>query len=142
MTTHHCGKRESPQASCKDAATGVVAVLLVVTAVGCSASRADLTKLARSVPVPVGVANSSISQGQTEHIGGKTLEVDVVYENTSLTCDQLHDAWTATLTGAKWHPVDDGSRINLDDPRGNIILDLGWPSRNDCSAPTVSVQSN
>lgn len=109
------------------------------------ASYADalLKRDAEKVPPPAGLVFKGYSH-QSYHTGLATSEeADLSYNNPSMSCDQLHAAWLATL--AKYHLRVDTQDSNARQifVRGlgaNVAVDLG--DIGDCSRPYVSAEDN
>ncbi len=88
--------------ACRLAVVGGVAGLVLLTGCSSSPSYAALAKIAHQVPVPARLTYVR----EVDHFNhaafgnGGQKEVDLIYNNTTMTCDQLSAAWLNALKEA------------------------------------------
>jgi hypothetical protein len=124
---------------------GAAAVVVLTCAAGCASAaqlNPKLEKVARAVPVPSGVSFVDVGRTQMSTGLGTTYEVYIDYANPSMPCDQLHSAWLAVLNRANRQTYAvSAQQIFIENSDYTVIVDMGFAAGNDCSKPSVSVQS-
>jgi hypothetical protein len=126
----------------------VVGLGVLAAASGCalSPSYSDLAKNGRGVPVPAGLTYLREDAFTNQSMGRSTKEVNIIYANPTLTCDELKQSWIGVLTNAHRsfdRPPAGASQILLKqrDLETAIGLGLIGPGANgDCTRPFVATE--
>lgn len=117
---------------------------LLGAASGCALSPgySDLAKAGRAVPVPAGLTYLRQDAFTNQSMGRSTKEVNIIYANPTLTCDQLKQSWIAALTNAHRsfdRPPAGAAQIFLKQRDLDVVVGLGATGIiNDCTQPMVS----
>ncbi len=125
-------------------AAALVGPLIVTGCSSASRSYPALAKIAHAVPVPSGLTyvNEIDHNNAAMFPGSDKNEVDLVYSNTSLSCEQLTSAWRAALQKAH-RQLDVGSEsgpgaLYLHSGGALVTLDPGGIAGS-CPQPRVAV---